>query len=152
MEKQQGLLVDLYVNVRKIRTKLDKHDMEEQQLKQKRKAPYQGRKDEMIILWPGLLKEKIQEKSMEYCLGYKGDERHRDDCYHGNAIKFLMHHFPIIVADVLCINNIWRRIEPLEKSKPHGMELLKCLEDFVTNGYSKEQLICRKILLLMIIG
>ena len=101
-------------------------------MKRKRKASDQARKDETILLWSTLIKEKIREKSIEYCLGCKGgDEKHRDDCFHRNTVKFALHHFPIIVADVLCIHTFWREIEPSEKSNPYENELLKSLEDFV---------------------
>ena len=44
---------------------------------------------------------------MEYRLGCKGEEvKHRDNCYHGNNVKFILHHFLIIVADVMCIHNV----------------------------------------------
>ena len=39
-------------------------------------------KDEVMILWSRFTKEKSQEKSSEYCFGYKdGIVSHRDDCY-----------------------------------------------------------------------
>ena len=152
VEVQQNLLVDLYANAKKIMETIDAHYREKQQqemqqrMKRKRKTS-KARRDEMIILWSGLLKEKIREKSMEYCLGCKGEEvKHRDDCYHGNNVKFILHHFPIIVADVMCIHNFWREIEPPENPNPYEDELLKSLQDSVKNRSDNKQFICRKIL------
>ena len=102
----------------------------QQRMKRRRKTSEASR-DEMIILWSGLLKEKIREKSMKDCLGCKEEEvKHRDDCYHGNNVKFILHHFPIIVAGVMCIHNVWREIELPENPNPYEDELLKSLKTF----------------------
>ena len=111
------------------------------------------RKDEMIISWSGIIKEKIQDKSSEYCLGCKdngckddGLVNHRDDCYRGNNLKFVLHHFPIILREVLSIRKFWKCMEPYVEKNPHEEELMTNIEDFLNNFGDKNHTICRKIL------
>ena len=54
------------------------------------------RKDAVIISWSKIVHEKLQDKSLEYCLECKDNngDNHRDDCYRGNNLKFILHHFP----------------------------------------------------------
>ena len=107
----------------------------------------------MIISWPGIIKEKIQDKSSEYCLGCKdngckdnGLVSHRDDCYRGNNLKFVLHHVPIILGEGLSVRKFRRCMEPHVEKNPHKEELMTNIEDFLSNRGDKNHTICRKIL------
>ena len=104
-------------------------------------------KDEVMISWSKFIKEKIQEKSSEYCLGCKdGIVSHRGDCYQGNHLKFVLHHFPISIGEVISIRTFWRNRESHVETNPHEEELLEDLEDFLNNKVDKDHMACRKIL------
>ena len=100
-----------------------------------------------------LIHEKIFDQSVEYCSGYQaiyskaaehirkmhsGDliyerldvsQTHRDDCFVGNNIRFILHHFLFIVADLSHIPSFWQE-------KPYIINVneemvLKNLRDFI---------------------
>ena len=99
LDIQQGLLVEMYVNARKIEETIEEYyDRRKQNKIRKRDGTKEMQKDEVMISWSNFIKEKIQEKSSEYCLGCKdGIVSHRDDCYQGNHLKFILHHFPLLI-------------------------------------------------------
>ena len=148
LDIQQGLLVEMYVNARKIAETIeDYYDRRNQNKKRKRDKTQEMQKAEVMISWSKFIKEKIQEKSSEYCLGCKdGIVSHRDDCYRGNHLKFVLHHFPISIGEVISIRKFWRARESHVETNPHEEELLKELEDFLNNKVDKDHTVCRKIL------
>ena len=148
LDIQQGLLVEMYANARKIAETIeDYYDRRNQNKKRKRDKTQEMQKAEVMISWSKFIKEKIQEKSSEYCLGCKdGIVSHRDDCYRGNHLKFVLHHFPLIIGEVISIRKFWRNRESHVETNPHEEELLKDLEDFLNNKVDKDHTVCRKIL------
>ena len=148
LDIQQGLLVEMYVNARKIAETIeDYYDRRNQNKKRKRDKTQEMHKAEVMISWSKFIKEKIQEKSSEYCLGCKdGIVSHRDDCYRGNHLQFVLHNFPISIGEVISIRKFWRNRESHVETNPHDEELLKELEDFLNNRVDKDHMSCRKIL------
>ena len=71
---------------------------------------------------------------------------HRDDCYRGNNLKFVLHHFPIILKDVLAIRTFWTCAEPYMEKNPYEEQLIKCVDDFLHNKGERNHTICQKIL------
>ena len=104
-------------------------------------------KDEVMISWSRFITEKIQETSSEYCLGCKdGIVSHRDDCYQGNKLKFVLHHFPILIVEVLSIRTFWRSRDSHAEKNSQEEELMEDLEEFLNNQLGKDHTQCRKIL------
>ena len=97
------------------------------------------RKDAVIISWSKIVHEKLQDKSSEYCLECKDNngDNHRDDCCRGNNLKFILHHFPIILKDALSICNFWMCSESYMEKNPYEGQLMTCIEDFLCNRGNK---------------
>ena len=94
-----------------------------------------------IVQMASLIHEKIFHKSAEYCSGcqaiyseatehirklHSGDfiykkldvnQALRDDCFVGNNTRFILHHFPLIVADIACIHSFWKERPYITKEK-----------------------------------
>ena len=88
-------------------------------------------KAEVMISWSKFIQETNQEKSLEYCLGCKdGIVSHRGDCYWGNHLQFILHHFPIIIGEVISIRKFWRNRESHVETNPQEEEFLEDLEEF----------------------
>ena len=136
LDIQQRLLVELYANAREIKESIEGYY---------RQHGGNLQKDEVIISWSKIVNEKLQDKSSEYCLGCRGNEViHRDDCYRGNNLKFVLHHFPIILKDVLAIRKFWKCAEIEEN--PYEEQMIKCVDDFLHNNGDRNHTICQKIL------
>ena len=140
LDIQQRLLVELYANAREIKKSIEGYYREHDEAREENL-----RKDEVIISWSKIVNEKLQDKSSEYCLGCRGNEViHRDDCYRRNNLKFVLHHFPIILKDVLAIRKFWKCAEIDEN--PYEEQLMKCVDDFLHNNGDRNHTICQKIL------
>ena len=88
-----------------------------------------------------------KKREIGYSLGCKdGIVNHRGDCYRGNTVKFVLHHFPISVGEVISTRKVWRNRDSHVETSPHKEELLKDLEDFLNNRVDKDHTVCRKIL------
>ena len=148
LDIQQGLLVEMYANARKIEETIEEYyDRRKQNKKRKRDRTQEMQKAEVMISWSKCIKEKIQQKSSEYCLGCKdGIVSHRGDCYRGNHLKFILHHFPILIGEVISLRKFWRNRESHVETNPHEEELLEDLENFLNNNVDKDHTVCRKIL------
>ena len=56
---------------------------------------------------------------------------HRDDCHRGKNFKFVLHHFPIILTEVLSIHKFWKCMEPHVEKNPKKEELAEKLLKFI---------------------
>ena len=122
-----------------------------------------------IVQTASLIHEKIFPKSAEYGFGcqaiyseatdhirkmhsgdliYKNlevDQVHKDDCFDGNNIRFILHHFPLIFADISHIHSFWKE-KPYITNEREEL-VLETLKDFVKYyDHIHEQLICRQLL------
>ena len=144
LDIQQRILVELCANASEIKDTIEGYYERRQ-----RKRKHDGGQDEVIISWSKIINEKRQDKSSEYCLGCEGDEEivsHRDDCYRGNNLKFVLHHFPISLREALAIHNFWMCAESYMGKNSYEKQLMTSIEDFLCNRGDKNHTICRKIL------
>ena len=140
LDIQQRLLVELYANASEIKESIEGYYREHDEAREENLQ-----KDEVIISWSKIVNEKLQDKRSEYCLGCRSNEViHRDDCYRRNNFKFVLHHFPIILKDVLAIRKFWKCAEIDEN--PYEEQLIKCVDDFLHNNGDRNHTICQKIL------
>ena len=59
------------------------------------------------------------------------NQGHRDDCFVGNTIRFILHNFPLIFVDISHIHSFWKE-KPYITNESEEM-VLKTLRDFVKN-------------------
>ena len=132
------------MNARKLEETIEEYyERRNQNKTRKRDGTKEMQKAEVMISWSKFITEKIQEKSSEYCLGCKdGIVSHRGDCYWGNHLKFILHHFPLLIGEVIVICKFWRNTESHVEMNPHEEELLEDLEDFLNNKVDKDHMTC----------
>ena len=82
--------------------------------------------------------DDLNQKKLEVNSG----QAHRNDCFIGNNIRFILHHFPIIVADITYIHDFWKEKHYITNENEEIV--FKILRDIVKNFHQvNEQLICR---------